>query len=249
MAYEVTKRIKGHDYRYLVETLLDPQTRRRKAKWTYVGPVDGNGSREEVARREKKHVGKDDIVAAAAKLLETRDAEHVTVSVIAAAAGASRSTFYRFFDNQETVLSAALIKLCDQALRAHPRLENDAGNVEEARESFRAWAEAHFRTMAALRAVRRALAHGGRGKLRMHLERSLLERDPWAELEAFLRAVDATGLATIPDPAALSRAVLGSMIAVKYTPFLTDQSQNLNLPDFEELYAMLDRAVFPHTRS
>lgn len=245
MAYEVTKRIKGHDYRYVVETLVDPQTRRRKAKWTYVGPAGGNGIREDVARREKKHVTKDDIVAATAKLLETRDAEHITVSVIASAAGASRSTFYRFFDNQETVLNAALIAICDRAIREHPRLDRDVRTADEARSTFYAWAKAHYGTIAAQRAVRRALTQGEDGKLRMHFERSQLERDPWGELETFFRAIDASGLSAIPDPAAMSRAVLGSMIGVKFTPWFALSGQDLNLPGFEDLYAMLDRAVFP----
>lgn len=244
MAYEVTKRIKGHDYRYLVETRVDPQTRRRKAKWTYVGPANGNGNGEVVARRARRHVTKDDIVAAAAKLLETRDAEHVTVSVIAAAAGASRSTFYRFFDNQETVLNAALLAICDHVIRDHPKLDGDVRTVEAARSTFHAWAQAHYGSIAKTRALRRALAQGEHGKVRMHFERSQLERDPWTELEAFFRAIDAAGLSTIPDPAAMSRAILGSMIAVKYTPFLALSSQDLNLPNWDDLYAMLDRAVF-----
>jgi AcrR family transcriptional regulator len=246
MAYEVTKRIKGRDYRYLVETQLDPQTKRRKAKWTYVGPVVGDGVREVVAHRSK-HVTEDDIVAAAAKLLEARDPEYVTVAVIAAAAGASRSTFYRYFENRERVLNAALVRLTDMAIREHPRLDSEVRTMEAARATFRAWCAAHYQSIGGLRAIRKMISEGYHGKVKIGLVRSLLKRDPWAELEAFFRAIDKAGVAQIPDPSALSQAVLGSMIAVKYVPYLTSRSETLNLPAFEHLYPMFERALFFRT--
>jgi AcrR family transcriptional regulator len=243
MAYEVTKKIKGRDYRYLVETRLDPQTKRRKAKWTYVGPVVGDGVREVVAHRSN-HVTKDDIVAAAAKLLEARDPEYVTVTVIAAAASASRSTFYRYFENREAALKAALVRLTDNAIRDHPTLDQDVRTVEAARATFRAWCAAHYHSIGSLRAIRKMISEGYHGKVNIAYVRSLLKRDPWAELEAFLRAIGAAGVAQIPDPSALSQAVLGTMIAVKYVPYLTPRSETLNLPAFEDLYPMFERAIF-----
>src|SRR5580692_2533657 len=110
MAYEVTKRIKGHDYRYVVESYRDPQTKRRKTKWTYVGALDGDRVRAPVVRAHE-HVTKTHVIAAVAKLLEFRDPEHVTVSVIAREAGISRSTFYRYFPEERKVFNAALLQI------------------------------------------------------------------------------------------------------------------------------------------
>jgi AcrR family transcriptional regulator len=244
MAYEVTKRIKGRDYRYLVETKIDPQTKRRKAMWTYVGAIDGNVVREATTHRSK-HITRESIVAVTAKLLQTRDPEHITVAVIVAASGASRSSFYRYFRNQETALNAALVYLVDETTRAYPRLDQSVRTVETARATLRAWCTAAYRTIGGIRAIRRMLSEGYRGKAR--LMRSLLRRDPFVELEAFLRAIAAAGLAQISDPAGLSRAVFGSMLAVKYGPFLTPRSETLNLPEFEDLYSMFERAVFFRT--
>src|SRR5580698_11384045 len=141
MAYEVTKRIKGHDYRYVVESYRDPETKRRKTKWTYVGALDGDGLRAPVART-RKHVTKADVVAAVAKLLEFRDPEHVTVSVIAKEAGISRSTFYRYFPSELKVFNAAVSQICDQFLLSLPELDNSVRTPQEARATFHRWSEA-----------------------------------------------------------------------------------------------------------
>ena len=41
MAYEVTKQIKGRDYRYRVESRLNPETGRPATRWTYLGKLEG----------------------------------------------------------------------------------------------------------------------------------------------------------------------------------------------------------------
>ena len=44
MAYEVIKRVSGRAYRYRVESYRDPETRRVRGKWTYLGRVEGEGT-------------------------------------------------------------------------------------------------------------------------------------------------------------------------------------------------------------
>src|SRR5580700_8148448 len=217
MAYEVTKRIKGHDYRYVVESYRDPETKRRKTKWTYVGALDGDGLRAPVART-RKHVTKGDVVAAVAKLLEFRDPEHVTVSVIAREAGISRSTFYRYFPDEQKVFNAALLRICDEFLLSLPALDNSVRTPEEARATFRQWCEARFSLIGRQRALLHAMSRGYRGKIPLRLERSLLTVDSFGLLEDFLKTMQIVGIAAIPNAAGLSRAILGSLVALRVTP-------------------------------
>ena len=44
VAYKVTKRIGGRAYLYRVESQRDPETGRRRNRWTYLGRAPGDGS-------------------------------------------------------------------------------------------------------------------------------------------------------------------------------------------------------------
>jgi AcrR family transcriptional regulator len=248
MAYEVTKRIKGRDYRYLVESYRDPQTKRRRTKWTYVGALDGDAVRTP-AVRARKHVTKSDVVAAVARLLEFRDPEHVTVSVIAKEAGISRSTFYRYFPDELKVFNAAVLQICDQYLLSLPELDNSVRTPEEARATFQRWCEARFRLIGRQRAILHAISHGYRGKMPLRLERSLMTVDPLASLEAFLKALQVAGIATVPDAQGLARAILGSLIALRVAPHFIRPEYTFFVPEFAELHAMFERAIFNAERT
>ena len=241
MAYEVTKRINGHDYRYVVQTYRDPQTKRRRTKWTYVGALNGEAVREPVPH-PRKQVTKDDIVAAAAKLLEFRDLEHVTVAVVAREAGISRSTFYRHFPDEREVFTAAMARMRDEALREIPPLEHGARTVGEARATFRRWFEAKVGAIGRLRPIQRALLDGYRGKTSLGLE---CPASAEASLEAFLRALALAGIVSIPDPVRMSRAIVGSMIAVVMAPHVMRAEYASFVPNLEDLHAIFDRAIFP----
>jgi AcrR family transcriptional regulator len=241
MAYEVTKRINGHDYRYVVQTFRDPETKRRRTKWTYVGAIDGHAVREP-ASRARKHVTSDDIVAAVARLLEFRDPEHVTVAVIAREAGVSRSTFYRYFPDERKVFAAALARMRDEAMRAIPPLDNKVRTVGEARASFRRWFEAKVRAIGQLRPIQRAILDGDSRKMRFRLDSCPSTE---ASLEAFFRALVIAGIVAIPDPIGMSRAIVGSMIAVVMAPHFISSECVSVAPNLEELHTMFDRAIFP----
>lgn len=243
MAYEVTKRIKGHDYRYVVESYRDPQTKRRKTKWTYVGALDGDGVRTPVVRT-RKHVTKGDVVAAVAKLLEFRDPEHVTVSVIAREAGISRSTFYRYFPDERKVFNAALLKICDDFLLSLPSLDCSVRTIEEARATFRRWCESRFSSVGRQRAILHAISHGYRGKMPIRFERSLLAVNALGSLEAFLKGLQVAGIAVIPDATGTSRAILGSLIALSMIPRFISPEYAYFVPEFEDLHAMFERVIF-----
>ena len=125
MSYEVTKRIKGRDYRYRVESARDPESGRAGTRWIYLGKLE-NGALVAPVRSVSRRVTHDEIVAVTAKLLESRDASRVTVSVIAHHAGISPGTFYRHFDDRDAAFSAALTALCEQCFDALPALDPPA---------------------------------------------------------------------------------------------------------------------------
>ena len=105
MPYEVTKHIKGHDYRYQVVSYRDPDSRKVKQSWTYVGRIDSpTGS---VLRKPRSDT-RERIVAAILQLLDTRDIAHVTIDVIIRTAAVSRGTFYRYFPDKTAALTAAV---------------------------------------------------------------------------------------------------------------------------------------------
>ncbi len=246
MAYEVTKRIKGREYRYLVEAYRDPETKRSKARWQYVGAVDDDGTpRPIVERAPRRHVTRDDIIDATAQLLESRSPEHITVSVILAQSGASRSTFYRHFPNHQKALSAALARMADDVIKGLPSFEKPR-SLEDAKKQLRNFCEVQYRTIGAKEALRRAALPSQSGKIGVPLDISLLAEDPAARLAAFLQQVNDAGFARIENPAAVAETVRGIHFALRATTLLAPQHK-LHLPEYDAVYSLIERSIFPPT--
>ena len=106
MAYEVTKIVKGHRYRYRVESVRDAGTGRSRARWTYLGRVGDDDV--VVPRRRSPNGNVDRIIGAIVKLLERRRIEHVTMTVIAREAGVAPGTIYRHFRSRREAILAAV---------------------------------------------------------------------------------------------------------------------------------------------
>ncbi len=79
------------------------------------------------------------LVAAILQLLETRDADFLTVDVMVRAAQLSRTTFYRLFEDREGALRAAADRMLSDVLAALPRLDEPLGDAEP--ERLRKWVE------------------------------------------------------------------------------------------------------------
>src|SRR5690349_8918930 len=114
MSYEVRKRIKGHDYLYRVETLREAHGGKPKQKWIYLGRLEGN--RLLTTRTRRGSDAKTRIVDALLALVEKRDVSHLTVDVIAHAAGISRPTFYRCFPDRMGALRMATLAVVDEVV-------------------------------------------------------------------------------------------------------------------------------------
>ncbi len=77
------------------------------------------------------------LLAAILHLLETRDADILTVDVMVREAQLSRTTFYRLFEDREGALHAAADRMLVELLATLPRLDGPLGDAERTR--LRAW--------------------------------------------------------------------------------------------------------------
>jgi AcrR family transcriptional regulator len=108
LAYEVIKRVSGRAYRYRVESFRDPETRRVRGRWTYLGRVDPADAG--LPERPAKPSSRDRLLDAVARLLATGDAESLSAGSIAREAGVAYGTFYRYFTDRAHAVREALLR-------------------------------------------------------------------------------------------------------------------------------------------
>ena len=243
MAYEVTKRIKGHDYRYVVEGYRDPTTGKQRTRWRYVGVVS-DGKVLPGAPRRKKRVAREQIIDETARLLEHRDPANVTVAVIASRIGASESTFYRYFPNRKSVLAAALSRICTLVISDLPSLDGPITSREEARELLRAWCEAMYRSTLQQRSLRWAISQGHRGALRARIERSLIKADSTPLLLGFFERIRHAGFATIENPLGLATAIRSLHLALLQSRVANPSDDGFPSPEYSDIFPLIELAVF-----
>jgi AcrR family transcriptional regulator len=207
LAYEVTKRIKGRDYRYRVESARDAETGRAGTRWTYLGKLEG-GELIAPARSVARRVTHDEIVAVTAKLLEARDASRVTVSVITQHAGISPGTFYRHFADRDAAFGAALTALVERCFDDLPALDPPALSLERERLRLSGWFEALHQAVLRGRALRWFLTTAGHDKFETLIRQSALRVDPRGLLTDYFRLLHRAGLARIGDAETLANGVM-----------------------------------------
>jgi AcrR family transcriptional regulator len=108
LAYEVIKRVSGRAYRYRVESFRDPETRRVRGRWTYLGRVDP--AEAGLPDRPTKRNSRDRLLDAVARLLADHDAESLSAGLIAREAGVAYGTFYRYFTDRAHAVREALLR-------------------------------------------------------------------------------------------------------------------------------------------
>jgi AcrR family transcriptional regulator len=96
---------------------------------------DGTLVRREQSKRAAD--ARSRLVTAILHLLETRDADFLTVDVMVRAAKLSRTTFYRLFPDRECALHAAADRMLADVLAGLPRLDAPLGDAEP--ERLRGW--------------------------------------------------------------------------------------------------------------
>jgi AcrR family transcriptional regulator len=246
LAYEVTKQIKGRDYRYRVEGVRDPSTGRTRSHWQYLGRIDGDDVIAP-ARPQTARVTRDEIVAATARLLDSRDASRVTVSVIAQRAGVSPGTFYRHFGDRRSALGAAVAYLCDTLACELPSLDGPILTRAEEGERLSSWFETLHRAALAGRAFRWLLTSADAETYRAARDASSTANKLTRTLAAYLRRLDASDRAQIPDADSLAAALLRMHWSFVRDLVLTDVVDARSR--WSEVFPVIERAVFPHHQS
>lgn len=139
MAYEVVKTIRGHEYRYRVESRRDPETGKVRNKWTYVGRADA-GTKPAAPQKRSTVSTRERIAAAFLKLIERSEWNDLTAAGIAREAKVSDGTFYRYFHSRTDVLdycTARVNELLDERLN---ELHAIAPDLASERARLQAWA-------------------------------------------------------------------------------------------------------------
>jgi AcrR family transcriptional regulator len=239
MAYEVTKIVKGHRYRYRVESVRDIKTGRSRARWTYLGRVGDDDV--VVPRRRSPNGNVDRIIGAIVKLLERRRIEHVTMTVIAREAGVAPGTIYRHFRSRREAILAAVQFVNDGVLAQAGTLSGPVTTREQERERLHEW-------------IRSVLAGGIGSPALMQAVPAMLEssgdapddgRRPSAMrdlLRDYLGRLAAAGMVTEAMTARLSSAIFVAMEGVFRVALSERERFSKQLID--DAAYLIDRAVF-----
>ena len=137
MAYEVIKRVSGRAYRYRVESFRDPETRRVRGRWTYLGRVDP--AEAGLPERPPKRSSRDRLLDAVARLLAQHDAESLSAGSIAREAGVAYGTFYRYFTDRAHAVREALLRHGPSLGDVAAIFSEPTGSRESERERLAGW--------------------------------------------------------------------------------------------------------------
>ena len=216
----MTKGIKGRAYRYAVESFRDPQTGQRRTRWRYLGRVVGELVIAPAPKRVPT-VTRDELVAAIASLLESRDPARVTVDVIAKQTGVSAARFYRYFPSRRAALGVAADLLCERLVAGLPALGDRLGAEADERERLRTW----------FTNLQRTLLRGRAPLLLQPADRPAIVQC----LASYLQSLDGAGLAAVDDAPAIAVALLRVHNAVV----------RAGAPSaWSEVWPLLERAIF-----
>jgi len=137
LAYEVIKRVSGRAYRYRVESFRDPETRRVRGRWTYLGRVDPADAG--LPERPAKPSSRDRLLDAVARLLAGGDAESLSAGSIAREAGVAYGTFYRYFTDRSHAVRETLLRRSPSLADIAARFDAPVGTREEERARLAGW--------------------------------------------------------------------------------------------------------------
>ena len=243
MSYEVTKRIKGRDYRYRVESYRDPASGSQRTRWKYLGKLDGNGA-VAPGRASAPRVSREDIIAVMARLLETRDASRITVSVIAHHAGISAGTFYRHFSDRSSALSLALASLAGDYVAALPSLAAPIQSLDEERARLNAWFGALHHAVLHGRAFRAFLTSPEDETLDNAIHFADPASDPQMVLAEYLRSLQEAHLAYFDDADALAESLMRLHFAVVRDMAMHNDRDDAAATRWALIFPVIERAVF-----
>lgn len=137
MAYEVIKRVSGRAYRYRVESYRDPETRRVRGKWTYLGRVEGEGTLS--PERKARPSSRERLLDAVERLLETNELSTISTGMVASEAGLAYGTFYRHFRDLAHVVRDAMVRETANLEKLNERFAEAVGDTSTERAKLVSW--------------------------------------------------------------------------------------------------------------
>ncbi len=233
MAYEVIKRVSGRAYRYRVESFRDPETRRVRGRWTYLGRVDPTDAG--LPARTAKPSSRDRLLDAVVRLLAEHDIDALSAGAIAREAGVAYGTFYRYFTDRGHAVREALLRrgpaLSDYATRFAVPL----GTRDEERERLAAWlreiAEGALRERGLVRAWH---VYSNADDAVVEARRTAVD-DVVDCVAKHLAALDASAIARIASPEFAAYALVALVIALARDCAMRGEAQT---PRIDELVSL-----------
>ena len=146
MAHEVIKHVGSRAYRYRVESYRDPDSKRVRSRWTYLGRVEidaemGAPRAAQSPRRESRQT-RDRLLDAFARVAERRPFGEITAGRVAEEAGLAHGTFYRYFRDKRAILLAAVERVRVEVERERPNFDPPYGSRISEQARVRAWTDA-----------------------------------------------------------------------------------------------------------
>jgi AcrR family transcriptional regulator len=241
MGYEVVKTIGARQYRYHVQSERDPQTGKRRNRWTYLGRV---ASERDVAKvRPVRPNARLRLLEAAERLLEAGDASAVTVDAIAAAAGVAHGTFYRYFrDRSEALEELARHIRATRGVGDDHLLRDDVESIEAARAGVRRWIVDKLRLTRELRATVRAWLALVASDARLAAYREERRQATLVRLREHITILTERGFAQVGDPASTAAGLFALVDGIMRTTIL--ETDGLDEAGIVAAADIAERAIF-----
>ena len=146
MAHEVIKHVGTRAYRYRVESYRDPDSKRVRSRWTYLGRVENEAEmgapRATQSPRRERRPTRDRLLDAFACVAEQRPFGEITAGRVAEEAGLAHGTFYRYFRDKRAILLAAVERVRAEIERERPSFDPPYGSRISEQARVRAWTDA-----------------------------------------------------------------------------------------------------------
>jgi len=212
LAYEVIKRVGGRAYRYRVESYRDPETRRVRGKWTYLGRVEGEGTLS--PERQARPSSRSRLLDALERLLETHDTTSLSTGMIASEAGLAYGTFYRYFKDLDHIVREAMLRHDATSARLREALAASLGDADTERDKVVAWLEEVVAAAQAKPGLVRAWHIASNVDAAVVAERQArFDRDV-ASFVDYMRRLQDAGLAAVSSPPFSAYALVALITAV-----------------------------------
>jgi AcrR family transcriptional regulator len=217
MAHEVVKRVGRRAYRYRVESYRDPETKRVRSRWTYLGPVAPEGlapGAEPVVSRRSPERTRERLVDAFERLVDRQPYSTVTAGAVADEAGLAHGTFYRYFADKHAVFLRSLERVREELERAMPSFDPPYGTVSEERERVSTRIRRVLLRPATHRGVLRAWYDALRDDEELRAAREERRRIRVAGLATYLEGLVEAGIVSVANVEPLATALTALVDAV-----------------------------------